>query len=675
MRLAATALVSMLAFSVHARAAATPPDAAVEVDANAEVAAVLFAASATQAALAKSADAELRAQQARIQELAAELKAGDRRHRAEMMAAQEAFIKDLAARDRDYAAQISVFRGTVTDIAATPEGARALERFNAGDEVGALAILDRLRATNEQMRQARARFEDAAEGRRIAQLALEARSRGKLTTEAAITRFEGVVKLDPGVFSDWIDLVMLYRDAGRLEDARKAVDAMAAAAKDDNERARASGERSEVLFQLGHVIESRAAADEAVAISRRLAAGAPHDPRLALGLSRSLVSLGEVARRQGDITTAHKVYSEAVTISRALNRQDPGNLLYRNKIASDLLHLTDALTQLGDTLAARKALEENLSILRPLAAQYPESIVYPRRISVTLMWLADALTSLGFFKESHAAIDEIIQIATRLSAADPANLIIKRDLAYGLSKLVFIQRIEGDFEGSLATTRHTQDLFVELERPADASLDSRLDENYGWSDLSKIQYLLGDFAAAAEMSAVSVKKMRALVASGDADGTMEQYLAQALYVQGDALRGTADFAGSRRAYEDAIKIDRKLVVKSPESVTYQGDLAAGLLGLGQLEKAQQKNAAALKALNESLTLRHKLAALHPGNSIAERAVAETMRELVELPGSKITWSDFKEQVETMQRNGLFWPADKAWLEAAGAHSAGAPGTS
>jgi hypothetical protein len=116
------------------------------VDANAEFAAVLYAASATQAALSKSVDARLRSQQERITALAAEMKAGDSRHRVEMIAAQEAFVAELAAKDRECAAQIGVFRSAVTDIASSTEGASALVRFNAGDEVGAISILDRLRA-------------------------------------------------------------------------------------------------------------------------------------------------------------------------------------------------------------------------------------------------------------------------------------------------------------------------------------------------------------------------------------------------------------------------------------------------------------------------------------------------------------------------------------------------
>src|SRR5215469_12852400 len=90
----------------------------------------------------------------------------------------------------------------VQDIAATPEGAQALARFNSGDEVGALAILDDLRRARDAARQKRANIESAAEARRIAQLALDARAKGKVTTTEAIARFEEVTRLDPGVFWD-----------------------------------------------------------------------------------------------------------------------------------------------------------------------------------------------------------------------------------------------------------------------------------------------------------------------------------------------------------------------------------------------------------------------------------------------------------------------------------------
>ena len=80
------------------------------------------------------------------------MRAGEAK-RAQLVATQKDFVAELAAKDREYAEQIAIFRGAVSDIASTPEGLAALARYNAGDQVGALAILDKLQAADEAARQ------------------------------------------------------------------------------------------------------------------------------------------------------------------------------------------------------------------------------------------------------------------------------------------------------------------------------------------------------------------------------------------------------------------------------------------------------------------------------------------------------------------------------------------
>ena len=206
------------------------------VDPHAEVAAALFAASATQAATERAADAKITALRGQVAALAAQVKAG-KAQRAQLVAAEESFVAVLADKDRAYAAAIATFRGDVTDIASTPEGAKALAEFNAGDELGAIAALDRLHAADKKARDTQAAIADAAEERRIAALALEARARGKLDTNAVIARYEAVTKLDPGVNEDWRELDRLYQDANRLADAQAAAEQAVKTATDDRARA------------------------------------------------------------------------------------------------------------------------------------------------------------------------------------------------------------------------------------------------------------------------------------------------------------------------------------------------------------------------------------------------------------------------------------------------------
>jgi tetratricopeptide (TPR) repeat protein len=637
------------------------------IDLHAEIAAVLYAASATQTALAKSLDDKLQAQQQRIAALTAEVKAGDMRQRAEMAAAQEAFLKMLAAKDRQYAVQLSMFRSVVTDIASTTQGARALERFNAGDEIGAINILDRLRATNEQVREARAKLEDAAQGRRIAQLALEARTRGKITTQAAITRFEDVVRLDPGVWNDWFELEHLYIDAGRLADANRAVVHMAAVARDDNETAQAFCERSDVLLAQGDLIGSRAAAQAALEISRRAAAADPRNFDLGFTLSRTLISFGEVVRRQGDFATAQTAYLEEVELSRRRVEADPSSVRTRRSLAADLLHLSDVYIQLGNIPGARRSLEEVLSIQERVLTERPEDIVTQRQIGVTLMWLSDVLVSEGAFEDARKANGRIVETATRLTAADPANAILQRDLVYGLTKTAMLQRIEGEFDQSLHSWRQSLELSRALALSSTAALDMKQDVATTLTNIGEVQQLQGNFEGSRSSNEEAVAILHELVSRDKTDATSRYFLAASLFALGEALSAKGEYASARKAFEEGVALDRALASKTTDAADYEYGLSVGHLGLGRVLNRQGDRAAALRSLDQGLLIRKRQAASHKGNSSAERAVAEIMRELAAVPGSRVSWSDFRDQVEGMDAKHILWPADRGWLDEARSH--------
>src|SRR5579872_4827905 len=305
-------------------AAAWPASALSEaVDPHAEVAAALFASSATMAAVEKAADAQLRTEQTRIVQLAAQVRSGEARRRSELAAAQEGFVAQLAQKDRAYAQAIAVFRGAVNDIAATPDGAAALARFNAGDEAGALDVLDKLRAADDASRRAREAIESAAEGRRIAQLALEARTRGKVSTASVIKRYEDVTRLDPVVFDDWIDLARLDEDAGRTADAQGAAQSAAKAAAGDFDRAEAQSELGDILLSEGDVGGASTAYDATLVAFKRLVAAAPDDDNLARNLSVALEKSGEIASRQGDVARAGKSLEASLAIRRRLAEAHP----------------------------------------------------------------------------------------------------------------------------------------------------------------------------------------------------------------------------------------------------------------------------------------------------------------------------------------------------------------
>jgi tetratricopeptide (TPR) repeat protein len=287
--------------------------AVTQIDAPAEIAAALYAASATLAAAERVADEKLHAQRREIDALRADVQTGKHRHTDALSRAEERYVAALAERDRSYAKEIAVFRAALEAITATPEGAAALAQFNASDEPGALAILDDLRAARNAARQKRMAIESAAEGRNIALLALEARNKGKTTTAQVIARFEEVTRLDSGVHWDWVELGWLYTDAGRLNDALRAAQAAVDSATDDRDR------------------------------------------------SVALNGIGDVQSAQGDLTAALKSFQDSLNIRERLSRSDPGNAAWQRDLIVSNVKLSEVT---GDKSYLEKALAVVLDMQR-----------------------------------------------------------------------------------------------------------------------------------------------------------------------------------------------------------------------------------------------------------------------------------------------------------------------
>jgi len=269
------------------------------------------------AAAKRAADAKLRILRKAIEALRVQVQAGSAQHQAELTAAEERYVAELAARDRAYALEIAVFRKAVEDIAATPEGTAALARFNAGDEPGALTVLDQSRAAHDAARKKRADLESA----------VEARTKGKQITAQVITRYEEVTRLDPGVPSDWGELGRLYKDAGNLPAALRAAQAAAKTATEDRDRSVAQDDIGDVLVAQGDGPGALAAYRKGLAIADGLAARDPANVQWQIDVAVSCAKLGTHAElteseRQNYLRRGLEIQQELNTSNRLAPNQN-----------------------------------------------------------------------------------------------------------------------------------------------------------------------------------------------------------------------------------------------------------------------------------------------------------------------------------------------------------------
>jgi tetratricopeptide (TPR) repeat protein len=352
--------ILILTLCLSALSAAESP-AVEQVDRRAEIAAALYTAAATLAAAERIADEKLHTQRREIDTLRAKVRAGERNHTEALSVAEERYVTALAERDRSYAQEIAVFRAALESITATPEGAAALARFNAGDEFGALAVLDDLRAARDAARRKRMDIESAAEGRNIALLALEARNKGKTTTAQVIERFEEITRLDPGVHWDWVELGRLYVDAGRLDNALRAAQAAANSASNDRDRSVALDSLGDVQSAQGDLSAALKSFQDSLAIRDRLARADPGNAAWQRDLSVSFNKIGDVQSAQGDLSAALKSFQDSLAIADRLARADPGNAAWQRDLIISNVKLS-AVT--GDKSYLEKAFAVALDMQR-----------------------------------------------------------------------------------------------------------------------------------------------------------------------------------------------------------------------------------------------------------------------------------------------------------------------
>lgn len=287
-----------LAPLAHAQTQHTERD--LSASARASVAQAMYASTATAVAIERAGDARITEQRRQIEAMQARLQAlggTNAALEAEITAAQEHFVQELAARDRAYAQEIAVFRNALTNIASTPEGARALQRFNSGDEVGALAILDVLRAAHDRAREARSQAELETDNRRIALLNLEARARTRLGAQ--------------------------YADAGTfLSDAQERTD-----------------DEADALILRGDLAGARRRLLSSLAVRARAVARQPDDRFLRADVANLHDRIGDVASALGEQASAMEHYRDALALRRDLVASDPEAALMQRAIGVGLYKL------------------------------------------------------------------------------------------------------------------------------------------------------------------------------------------------------------------------------------------------------------------------------------------------------------------------------------------------
>ncbi|EMF56535.1 MULTISPECIES: tetratricopeptide repeat protein [Streptomyces] len=207
------------------------------------------------------------------------------------------------------------------------------------------------------------------------------------------------------------------------------------------------------LWAVGRLEEALTANQEAVQISRRLAAGNPaaHEPGLARSLSNLSADLSAVGRLEEALITAE----EALEIWYRLAARNPA---YEPEFTASLSSLGAALSAMGRLEEALTAKEEALEISRRLATGNPAA--HEPELAALLSSVGVSLSEVGRLKEALTTAEEAVQISHRLATGNPAAH--EPELARSLSNLGIWLSEVGRLEEAVTTEQEAVEIWYRL---------------------------------------------------------------------------------------------------------------------------------------------------------------------------------------------------------------------
>lgn len=341
----------------------------------------------------------------------------------------------------------------------------------------------------------------------------------------------------------------------------------------------------------GHRETALQAAEEGVALRRRLADGTDGEVELANALANLCACLSELDRSTEALTTAE----EAVRTYRR-HRLD---LYQKHEYANALAVLGNQLNNAERYEEALPVLQEAVELRRELVAE--QRTAFEADLALVLDNLASVLSNLHDYDAARQKVDEATDIYRRLAAERSS---FKAELAWTLFRSGFGSG-RHPTEEAVRRIEEAARLYRELEMERPAVYGPLLARSL--DTLSDHLQTLGRPREALEASHEAVRLLSCFVDGGRSD--LERDLAWAWMRRSQASEDLGDFTAALEDARFAVEILRK---RRPESSHSRWDLAAALDGFAARLHRKGCFEEAEATAREALVLFRQLEATHPG---------------------------------------------------------------
>jgi tetratricopeptide (TPR) repeat protein len=399
------------------------------------------------------------------------------------------------------------------------------------------------------------------------------------------------------------------------------------------------------------------------ALMDQLAQAAPYDLNLQRSVHAMLTEFTETYLAAGDLSGAGTAADEALAIIRRLVAADASNAGWQRDLSVALEKFGDVKLASGDRAGALAAYEESLAVCRALVVADPTNSDWHRNVSIRLSKVGDVRLADGDRAGARAVYEESLATMRNLVALDPENAGWQRDLSVGLDRIGDLRLADGDKEGALTAYRES----LEIRRRRAAAEPLNLAWQRGVSvSLEKIGDILldgGDRAGALAAYEESLAIMRGLAASDPSNAAWQRGLTVSLDRVGEVRLAGGDWSGALTVFEESLAVTRKLAASDPRNAEWQRDLSVSLDNVGDARREGGDRAGALVAFEESLAIRRKLVAADPVSARWQVVLAVSrykVSAVVEPTRARAALREALVIVEKLEREGKLTADQSDW---------------
>ncbi len=209
--------------------------------------------------------------------------------------------------------------------------------------------------------------------------------------------------------------------------------------------------------------------------------------------------------------------------------------------------------------------------------------------------------------------------------ADALETLTRRRIAM-LAEKSSIQKLRFDYIGALATLR-------EIVRLDPDSIEH-------WGEIGDIESATGTLVNAEAAYQSTLEASRRSGSERDVSVSLERI--------GDVLRARDELAGSQLAYEDGLKIAKRLSETNPSNLEYDRAVSVSLNKIGDVRNIRNDLGGALLAFEEGLEIRRRLLQAEPSQVERARDVSVSLKRIGDIKMA----SDDLDGAETAFDEGL-----------------------